>query len=171
MASVVGCEIEIDEVEDIEIHEVEIEQIPVELPIETVETSEEMVIAPPMIALQPLPEAAQEEIVHLQTTEEVVGDSTLVYVDNIPIPNPEIEICTAELPITNRKIKGGKKRGGKNKAFAQVVGDAGGIHELALDTSSGTRKWEQKQVQIKTLEGEFSVTMWASGKYVYVVLF
>ena len=28
--------------------------------------------------------------------------------------------------------------------------------------SSG-RKWEQKQVQIKTLEGEFSVTMWATG--------
>lgn len=25
------------------------------------------------------------------------------------------------------------------------------------------RKWEQKQVQIKTMEGEFSVTMWASG--------
>lgn len=25
------------------------------------------------------------------------------------------------------------------------------------------RKWEQKQVQIKTLEGEFSVTMWATG--------
>lgn len=24
-------------------------------------------------------------------------------------------------------------------------------------------KWEQKQVQIKTLEGEFSVTMWSSG--------
>ena len=29
-------------------------------------------------------------------------------------------------------------------------------------TCSG-RKWEQKQVQIKTLEGEFSVTMWATG--------
>lgn len=28
---------------------------------------------------------------------------------------------------------------------------------------SATRKWEQKQVQIKTLEGEFSVTMWATG--------
>jgi transcription factor YY len=26
-----------------------------------------------------------------------------------------------------------------------------------------TRKWAQKQVQIKTLEGEFSVTMWSSG--------
>lgn len=29
--------------------------------------------------------------------------------------------------------------------------------------NSNSRKWEQKQVQIKTLEGEFSVTMWASG--------
>ena len=26
-----------------------------------------------------------------------------------------------------------------------------------------THKWEQRQVQIKTLEGEFSVTMWSSG--------
>lgn len=30
-------------------------------------------------------------------------------------------------------------------------------------SNSHSRKWEQKQVQIKTLEGEFSVTMWASG--------
>lgn len=33
------------------------------------------------------------------------------------------------------------------------------------------KKWEPKQVQIRTLEGEFSVTMWASGndegKYIY----
>ncbi|XP_063898622.1 transcriptional repressor protein YY1 isoform X3 [Helicoverpa armigera] len=26
------------------------------------------------------------------------------------------------------------------------------------------RRWEQKQVQIKTMEGEFSVTMWATGE-------
>lgn len=32
---------------------------------------------------------------------------------------------------------------------------------IQIDKSS--RKWEQKQVQIRTLEGEFSVTMWASG--------
>jgi len=30
-------------------------------------------------------------------------------------------------------------------------------------TNFPARKWEQKQVQIKTLEGEFSVTMWATG--------
>lgn len=38
---------------------------------------------------------------------------------------------------------------------------------LQLNNNSSSRpasrKWEQKQVQIKTLEGEFSVTMWAAG--------
>ncbi|XP_017130903.1 polycomb protein PHO [Drosophila elegans] len=39
---------------------------------------------------------------------------------------------------------------------------------LASDTTTVTstgksRRWEQKLVQIKTMEGEFSVTMWASG--------
>lgn len=32
-----------------------------------------------------------------------------------------------------------------------------------LEENAKPRRWEQKQVQIKTMEGEFSVTMWASG--------
>nr|XP_017022596.1 polycomb protein PHO isoform X2 [Drosophila kikkawai] len=32
-----------------------------------------------------------------------------------------------------------------------------------INTSGKSRRWEQKLVQIKTMEGEFSVTMWASG--------
>ncbi|KAI0227900.1 hypothetical protein LSAT2_021611 [Lamellibrachia satsuma] len=164
MASVVGSEVEIHDVGDVEIQEVEVEQIPVELPIETVvETSEETVEeVQPMIALQPLPEPAQGEII-LQTTEEVVGDSTLVYVDSIPVPAPEIEICTEVTPTSSRRGKSGKRKAGKTKILGHVLGDAG-LNELTLDTSGGTRKWEQKQVQIKTLEGEFSVTMWASGE-------
>ncbi|XP_043069477.1 polycomb protein PHO isoform X1 [Drosophila bipectinata] len=36
--------------------------------------------------------------------------------------------------------------------------------ESSISILSGkSRRWEQKQVQIKTMEGEFSVTMWASG--------
>ena len=31
-------------------------------------------------------------------------------------------------------------------------------------TIGGAKKWEQKRVNIKTLEGEFSVTMWAQGE-------
>lgn len=41
------------------------------------------------------------------------------------------------------------------------------VHDLPSPTEitpmTRPRKWEQKQVQIRTLEGEFSVTMWASG--------
>lgn len=154
-----------DGVEEFQIQEVEVESIPVEMPIETVETSEETIEVQPMIALQPLPEAAQEEIV-LQTREEVVGDpdTHLVYVDSdsIPVPAPdEVEISTEEIVPTTRKGRGGKKKGGRKQAV-HVVSSAGA--ELSLDHSSTARKWEQKQVQIKTLEGEFSVTMWASGR-------
>ncbi|XP_050742962.1 polycomb protein PHO isoform X2 [Drosophila biarmipes] len=38
------------------------------------------------------------------------------------------------------------------------------VSDTAILTSTGkSRRWEQKLVQIKTMEGEFSVTMWASG--------
>lgn len=148
MASVIGSEVEIQEVE--------VETIPVEIPIETVETSDEVSVQP-MIALQPLSDTVGEEIV-LQTREEIVGDSNLVYADGIPVPAPEIEISTEEV-IPMRKGKGGKRKG-KSRNIGQSSGL--GVNDLALGDSS-VKKWEQKQVQIKTLEGEFSVTMWASG--------
>ncbi|KAK3093242.1 hypothetical protein FSP39_013115 [Pinctada imbricata] len=149
MASVIGSEVEIQEVE--------VESIPVEMPIETVETTDETVEVQPMIALQPLPDA-QEEIV-LQTREEVVGDPNLVYADTIPVPAPEIEICTEETPTFNKK-KGGKKKTARSRGLLGA-GTLGA--EYSFDTPTSTKKWEQKQVQIKTLEGEFSVTMWATG--------
>lgn len=37
------------------------------------------------------------------------------------------------------------------------------FYEFDSSADIKPRKWEQKQVQIKTMEGEFSVTMWASG--------
>ena len=142
--------------DDIQVQEVEVEQIPVEMPIETVET-EETIEVQPMIALQPLPEPASEEIV-LQTSEEVVGADSLVYVDTIPVPAPEIEISTED--ESPRRGKGGKRKG-KGKHVAELVVDS----ESDISFTDGqTRKWEQKQVQIKTLDGEFSVTMWATGE-------
>ncbi|XP_075554878.1 transcription factor YY2-like isoform X5 [Dermacentor variabilis] len=139
-----------------EIQEVEIEAIPVEMPVETVVTTVEAVEGQPMIALQPLPEPGREEII-LQTQEEIVGSidadhEALTGYDNIPVPTPEVLIETSPSTSGKRGRKG--KRGGKGRSF-------GG--ELTFETDRSTRKWEQKQVQIKTLEGEFSVTMWASG--------
>ena len=147
MASIIGSEVEIQEVE--------IESVPVELPIETVETSDVTIEIQPMIALQPLPETGHEEIV-LQTREEVVGD---LVGDGISVPAPDIELVTEDV-TTSRKGKGGKKKGGRSKFITNA-----GLNELSLDMPASNKKWEQKQVQIKTLEGEFSVTMWASGKH------
>ncbi|KAL8564285.1 hypothetical protein ACOMHN_050896 [Nucella lapillus] len=148
MASVIGSEVEIAEVE--------VEAIPVEMPIETIVETDEVSVQP-MIALQPLPESAVEEII-LQTREEVVGDPNLVYADSIPVPAPEIEISTEET-VPMKKGKGGRRKGGKSRNYTASIP---GIGDLGLDPTS-SKKWEQKQVQIKTLEGEFSVTMWASG--------
>merc|ERR1712004_116166 len=158
MASVVGSEVEIQDVGEVQIQEVEVEHIPVEMPIETVETTEETIEVQPMIALQPLADGTHEEIV-LQTSEEVIGEHQLVYVDSVGgiIPQPEIEI-TADGLIQASTSRG--KKGKKRQRVEYVDADP---NEVVFDTSGVKRKWEQKQVQIKTLEGEFSVTMWASG--------
>nr|XP_032820894.1 transcriptional repressor protein YY1-like isoform X2 [Petromyzon marinus] len=58
-------------------------------------------------------------------------------------------------PVAARKA-GGRKAGKKSQ-----VSRRGQHGETGAERSP--RRWEQKQVQIKTLEGEFSVTMWASA--------
>lgn len=126
----------------------------------------------PMIALQPLDEhhplhhqVHHQEVILVQTREEVVGgdDSDLRaddgYEDHIliPVPTPagedeyiEQTLVTMAGKSGGRLKKGGSGKKSNKKSYLSTGGDHGG------------RKWEQKQVQIKTLEGEFSVTMWAS---------
>lgn len=165
MASFVESEVEIQDVGDVQIQEVEVEHIQVEMPIETVETSDETIESQPMIALQPMPEVShQEEVIYQTAGEEVVGDPNLVYVDTIP-DTSEIEISTADVfPISSRKGKTPKKRQQLGIGRVKLEGESS-ISEFFIDPSMTPRRWEQKQVQIKTLEGEFSVTMWASGEY------
>ncbi|KAM4662142.1 transcriptional repressor protein YY1 [Discoglossus pictus] len=154
--------------EIVELHEIEVESIPVE----TIETTvvgdddeeEDEDEHQPMIALQPLDEPSvhhHQEVILVQTREEVVGaeDSDLRPDDGfedqilIPVPAPagEDEYIEQTLVTVAGKSSGGrmKKASGKKSSKKAYLGGE-------------PRKWEQKQVQIKTLEGEFSVTMWAS---------
>ncbi|XP_074097046.1 transcription factor YY2 isoform X2 [Cotesia typhae] len=138
-----------------DIQEVEIETIPVEIPCETVETTIEGDDGQPIISLQPLPEPGREEII-LQTQEEIVGGDPLSVYDQIPVPDNDIYVESS--PGPSRKSSKKTRKSGNTRFRSQdhaIFGDMG--------TETKTRKWEQKQVQIKTLEGEFSVTMWASG--------
>ncbi|XP_014243420.1 transcriptional repressor protein YY1-like [Cimex lectularius] len=148
MASVDYADVEIQP----DIQEIEIETIPVEIPCETVETTIECVDGPQMIALQGLQGEREEIILHSQ--EEIVGavDPLAVYDQHI-VPVQEAELYVDSSP-------GPSKRGVKKPKKAQRFRASDQFAEI---TETKTRKWEQKQVQIRTLEGEFSVTMWASG--------
>lgn len=144
-----------------------------------------------MIALQPLvtddPTQVHhhQEVILVQTREEVVGgdDSDGLRAEDgfedqilIPVPAPAggdddyIEQTLVTVAAAGksgggsssgggRVKKGGGKKSGKKSYLGSGAGAAGGG-----GADPGNKKWEQKQVQIKTLEGEFSVTMWSSDE-------
>jgi len=91
------------------------------------------------------------ENVVVQPAEEVIDDMNIAETgvigsDEMLVPLPQHSIAKSS---TSKRKKGSKKH-----------------KRLDIDKKVA-KKWEQKQVQIKTLEGEFSVTMWASGKQFY----
>jgi len=113
------------------------------------------------------------ESLDLPTAEEVVLDSSYVFDDPVSSAEQEIELCadyaTSGVPqVAGRKTKvGGKVKKQGAKAVGRVgaaAGSAGVIVDSVDAASQPARKWERKQVQIKTLEGEFTVTVWATGR-------
>ncbi|XP_066485195.1 transcriptional repressor protein YY1 isoform X2 [Tiliqua scincoides] len=147
---------------------------------------------PPMIALQPLVAEADaagvgvggplhlhhhphhQEVILVQTREEVVGDdSDGLRADDgfedqilIPVPAPAGEDEFIEQTLVTVAAAGSKGGGGGAASSSGRAkkggGKKGGKKGYLAGGGAEGRKWEQKQVQIKTLEGEFSVTMWAS---------
>lgn len=137
--------------EELEIqNQVEIESDSVELPCDTVETELDL-DGRPIVSLQSLHEGRDDLI--LETTEEVVGcgDDALAY-EEIPLEQDMNYI--ESIPGPSRRLKKATKRMGTKFRGSEMLGDS---------ENRPQKKWEQKRVQIKTLEGEFSVTMWASG--------
>lgn len=96
--------------------------------------------------------------------EEIVdasGDQLCVYGDVSSLGN-EIFIESSSPGPSNRKRKATMQ---KQRIVGRVrTGNPDDIITMAgIEPLNKPRRWEQKQVQIKTMEGEFSVTMWASG--------
>lgn len=153
--------------EIVELHEIEVETIETTVVGGDDDDDEHQ----SMIALQPLVSddpnhIHHQEVILVQTREEVVGcdDSDLHANDGfeeqilipVPVPVAEEEFIEQTLVTVSGKNTGRLKKGSGKKVVKKGF--------LGATEASG-RKWEQKQVQIKTLEGEFSVTMWASGKF------
>ncbi|XP_026864663.2 transcriptional repressor protein YY1a [Electrophorus electricus] len=158
--------------EIVELHEIEVETIETTVVGGEDDDDDDEDEHQPMIALQPLVtddpnHIHHQEVILVQTREEVVGcdDSELHANDSfedqilIPVPVPAAEEEYIEQTLVTVSGSGKntgrlKKGGGSGKKVVKKS-------FLSAAEASG-RKWEQKQVQIKTLEGEFSVTMWAS---------
>lgn len=164
-----------------ELQEVEIETLPVDMPVEQiVETTIDSTGGHFMDGHSHGDD--HHEIV-LQTQGEVVvgGDADPddssgldylhMYSDTSTASSSRHKTCH-----TNNTTSSGAQHGKKSGRSAKTA-QTGGHHSngsryaganddgytISNTSSHNSRRWEQKQVQIKTLEGEFSVTMWASG--------
>lgn len=157
------CEVEIQP----DIQEcVEIETMPVDMH-DAVETIVEC--GDPIIPMQSL----EGRDIILEAQEEIIDDSgDPLNLYDVPVPDAsDIYVESSPGPSTKhhrkqRNIKTTPARGVLNSRKCvenneMILGD---VHiEQHQHHQVKPRKWEQKQVQIKTMEGEFSVTMWASG--------
>ncbi len=133
------------------IQEIEVEAIPVEIPCETVETTVNYDSQPMHIAIAPT--MHENQGILLQPKQEIIQVNNLNSYESIPIGS-EIYGDTGPGPSKiQRKLKKVGRFNDNDHFMTQEVS--------FVDTKP--KKWEQKQVQIRTLEGEFSVTMWASG--------
>ncbi|XP_045508748.1 transcriptional repressor protein YY1-like isoform X1 [Colias croceus] len=120
-------------------------------------------------------EEVEEQVIGMQHLEEdykiSVGSEEVI----LPgMPGEEVLHNTSEVsydsvytPASTSNSRGrGRPRVNTNSNIQHLMP----IGEVSMglmenNTNRGTaRRWEQKQVQIKTMEGEFSVTMWATGE-------
>lgn len=99
---------------------------------------------------------------NIQGHEEVLdasGDPLCVYGD---VSSFAGEIYVESTPGPSRRRKNPQQP--KTKSLVSRIRTGNPQDIITMEQApSKPRRWEQKQVQIKTMEGEFSVTMWASG--------
>uniref|UniRef100_S4RN73 YY1 transcription factor a n=1 Tax=Petromyzon marinus TaxID=7757 RepID=S4RN73_PETMA len=164
--------------EIVELHEIEVETIPVEA-LEGISSGDDVDEFDDDDQQQQqhryhhhiMAHHLHHEVILVQTHEEVVGEEQLevsAFDDHILVPVP---LAMTEDREQQRLLLGraafssgpvaARKAGGRKAGKKSQVSRRGQHGETGAERSP--RRWEQKQVQIKTLEGEFSVTMWASA--------
>ncbi|XP_039078491.1 transcription factor YY2 [Hyaena hyaena] len=134
----------------------------------------------PMIALQPFltSNSSQgdhhQDIIMVQTQEEVVGyyesddlQASTNSENQVVIPvnqddNFQQTLASLSTSVSSSAVSHSKKRSSQSKKSSGKKNNTNSeAHAGSSSSEIGRKKWEQKQVQIKTLEGEFSVTMWS----------
>ncbi|XP_072948692.1 uncharacterized protein [Epargyreus clarus] len=120
-------------------------------------------------------EEVEEQVIGMQHLEEdytiAVGSEEVI----LPGVPPE-DLRPVDVPYETHYAPPSTSRRGRGRPRVNA-NNTNNIHhlmpigEVPMGLMEGVgagrgaaRRWEQKQVQIKTMEGEFSVTMWATGE-------
>lgn len=123
-------------------------------------------------------EEVEEQVIGMQHLEEdykiTVGSEEVILPEiSGEILHPSTDMSYENVyttPTTSNKLKSrGRPRSNtlnnSNIHHLMPIGEVPmGLVDAVNTVKGTTRRWEQKQVQIKTMEGEFSVTMWATGE-------
>jgi len=90
------------------------------------------------------------------------GSSSLQLSDlsDLPSNTAATKVQVVSSPLATAKIV---TSNGTSSAAAAAAAQAAAQAAAAAAAAALSQTWQQKRVSIKTLEGEFSVTMWASG--------
>ncbi|XP_050358585.1 transcriptional repressor protein YY1-like isoform X3 [Nymphalis io] len=116
-------------------------------------------------------EEVEEQVIGMQHLEEVGSEEVI-----LPgMPGEEMlqhhteNAYDAGYPApasTSRRGRGRPRVNANNTSNIHHLMPMGEVPMGLMEGNTGraARRWEQKQVQIKTMEGEFSVTMWATGE-------
>ncbi|CAB3257500.1 unnamed protein product [Arctia plantaginis] len=118
-------------------------------------------------------EEAEEQVIGMQHLEEVGNEEVILPgISGEEVLNPSSDTHYDSLyvtpPATSSRGRGRPRTSVNNTTNnIQHLMPIGEVPVGLMEGVAGrgpARRWEQKQVQIKTMEGEFSVTMWATGE-------
>ncbi|XP_034828020.1 transcriptional repressor protein YY1-like isoform X1 [Maniola hyperantus] len=117
-------------------------------------------------------EEVEEQVIGMQHLEEdftISVGSEEVILPGIPSDDPlhpPYDPVYHMPPSTSRRGRGRPRLNVGHASNVQHLMPIGEVPMGLMEGNTGrtARRWEQKQVQIKTMEGEFSVTMWATGE-------
>ncbi|GBP79661.1 Transcriptional repressor protein YY1 [Eumeta japonica] len=115
-------------------------------------------------------EEVEEQVIGMQHLEEVGSEEVILPSISADLNTGSENPYDPVYPVASSSSRGrGRPRGTSNNSIQHLM-PIGEVPMSLMETVPGNttkgpaRRWEQKQVQIKTMEGEFSVTMWATGE-------
>ncbi|XP_063545504.1 transcriptional repressor protein YY1-like isoform X8 [Cydia strobilella] len=119
-------------------------------------------------------EEVEEQVIGMHHLEEVGSEEVILpgmSGEEVLTANDSYDPVYATPPSTSNNNRGRGRPAVKANNTTNNVHHLMPIGEVPMGLMEGVgggrgtaRRWEQKQVQIKTMEGEFSVTMWATGE-------